>query len=563
MKILFSKYRQPPTEEEKKQRRKERYLLILTGLLMGCGFPPFPFPCSLLLFIGLIPYLYVLEKRSTLAGINKATYLAFFVFNLITIYWVGSWQKATDPFLMIAGGVLLFFNPILFFIPSTLYYIFKKNLSSKYALFFFPLFWITYEYLYMLTDLSFPWLTLGNGLATFIPFIQIADIIGSVGLSLVILYINLLLYRGIINFKFSRIRSAVYFGSALLIFIPVLSYGIYRMNAFRLTDKTIRVGLIQPNLDPWKKWENRDLNGLTDEYLNLSAEAVSKGAKLIIWPETALGDFFWDGSRNQTVDKIYSFLKSNNVYLLTGLPDVRFYFKGQKIPPDAVKAKWGDYYYTMYNGIILLSPDSYRVQRYDKMKLVPFGEKVPFANEIPFLGKLLSWGVGISGWNVGRDTVNFKLPVAVTSTSEQESTKRDSIKINALVCYESVFPYFVVDFVQRGARMITIVTNDSWYGRSSGPYQHKEIAVLRAVENRRSVIRAANGGISCIIDPLGRTKVQSELFTRTYIVGNVELETGETFFTRHPLIIPVAASLFSFWVFAFFILKRLKARLKA
>ena len=530
---------------------------------MGCGFPPFPFPFSLFLFIGLIPYLYVLEKRDTLADINKATYLAFFVFNVITIYWVGSWQKATDPFLMIAGGVLLFFNPILFLIPSTLYYIFKKNFSSKYALFFFPLFWITYEYLYMLTDLSFPWLTLGNGLATFIPFIQIADIIGSVGLSLVLLYINLLLYRAVINYKLSRVRSAIFFSSALLIFILVLSYGIYRINTFRLTDKTLRVGLIQPNLDPWAKWENRDLNGLTNEYLNLSAEAVSKGAKLIIWPETALGDFFWDGSHNQTIDNIYSFLKSNNVYLLTGLPDVRYYFRGQKIPPYAIKAQGGEYYYTMYNGIILFSPDSYHVQRYDKMKLVPFGEKVPFANEIPILGKLLSWGVGISGWNVGRDTVNFKLPVTVTSMTEQKSAKHDSVKINAIVCYESVFPYFVVDFVQRGAKMITIVTNDSWYGKSSGPYQHKEIAVLRAVENRRSVVRAANGGISCIIDPLGRTKVQSKLFTRTYIVGNVELETGETFFTRHPLIIPVAASLFSFWVFAFFLLKRLKTRLKA
>ena len=529
---------------------------------MGCGFPPFPFPFSIMILIGLVPYFYVIERRNTLAGINKATYMAFFVFNVITLYWVGSWQKAADPFLMIAGGVLLFFNPILFLIPSTLYYIFKKNFSSKYALFFFPLFWITYEYLYMLTDLSFPWLTLGNGMAAFIDFIQIADIIGAVGLSLIVVYINVFLYRAFVYYKLPGKQFAYNLSAALLIFLTVLFYGIYRVNTFHPTNKTLRVGLIQPNLDPWAKWQGGDLSGLTQEYLNLSQEAVNKGAKLILWPETALPVFLMDGSYSETVDDIYSFLRKNNVYLLTGMPDLKFYFKGEKIPSVSREAQGGNYYYTMYNGILLLSPDSRHVQRYGKMKLVPFGEKVPFANDFPFLGKLLKWGVGISGWNVGKDTTDFTLPVKVSSSAEQKSVKRDSIKINALVCYESVFPYFVTDFVQRGARMITIVTNDSWYGRSSGPYQHKEISVLRAVENRRSVIRAANGGISCIIDPLGRTKIESNLFTRTYIVGNVELETGETFFTKHPLIVPVAGSLFSFWVFTLFLLKRLKSRLK-
>lgn len=526
---------------------------------MGCAFPPFPFPFSLLLFVGLIPYFYVIERRNTLAGINKATYLAFFVFDLITLYWVGSWQKATDPFLMIAGSVLMFFNPILFLIPSTLYYIFKKYFSSKYALLLFPLFWITYEYLYMLTDLSFPWLTLGNGMATFLTFIQIADIIGAVGISLVIVYINVFLYRAVSGGRLKRRYSIVNASVGLAIFITVFVYGIYRINTFRPTKKTIKVGLIQPNLDPWAKWQ-ASLPSLTGEYLQLSQEAVNKGAKLIVWPETALNVYLMDGSHIRTVDEIYSFLRKNNVYLLTGMPVVKFYYSGQKIPDVAARTNSG-VYLTIYNGILLLSPDSRNVQQYEKMKLVPFGEKVPFAEDFPFLGKMLKWGVGISGWNIGRDTVNFKLPKRVASIEEQKSVKRDSIKINALVCYESIFPYFVDDFVQRGARMITIVTNDSWYGRSSGPYQHKEIAVLRAIENRRSVIRAANGGISCIINPLGITKVESKLFTKTFIVGNVELETGETFFTKHPLIVPVAGSLISFWVFALFLLKRLKRKL--
>ncbi len=563
MKFLFTKYREPLTDEEKKQRKKERYLLVLSGILMGCGFPPFPFPFSLLLFFGLVPYFYVLERRKSLAEINKATYLTFLVFNVITLYWVGSWQKAADPFLMIAGGVLVFFNPILFLIPSTLYYIFKKNFSSRGALLLFPVFWITYEYLYMLTDLSFPWLTLGNGLAAFIPFIQIADTIGSVGLSLIVLYINVFLYRSFVNYKLSQKDFVYNLTAAIMIFLFTLLYGFYRLNTFQPTNKTVRVGLIQPDLDPWAKWEGSNLNQLTGEYLQLSKEAADKGAKLIVWPETALGSvFLLDGRFTRTVDEIRSFLRSENVYLLTGMADLNLYFKGEKIPEDAIKSQNGSYYYTMYNGILLFSPNSWEVQRYHKMKLVPFGEKVPFAEDFPFLGKMLQWGVGISGWNIGKDTVNFRLPENIENGFKPYQGKNDSVKINALVCYESVFPYFVADFVQRGAKMITIVTNDSWYGRSSGPYQHKEIAVLRAVENRRSVIRAANGGISCIIDPLGRTKVESKLFTKTFLTGDVELENTETFFTKHPLIIPTAASLISFWVFAFFILKKLKHRLK-
>ena len=122
MKIFFWKDRFPLLREEKIRLRNERLLLILSGALMGIGFPPFPFPLTLLLFIGLVPYFYVIEKRKTLGEINRATYLTFFVFSIITLYWVGSWQKQADTFLMIAGGTLLFVNPLFFLIPSTLLY---------------------------------------------------------------------------------------------------------------------------------------------------------------------------------------------------------------------------------------------------------------------------------------------------------------------------------------------------------------------------------------------------------------------------------------------------------
>jgi apolipoprotein N-acyltransferase len=110
--------------------------------------------------------------------------------------------------------------------------------------------------------------------------------------------------------------------------------------------------------------------------------------------------------------------------------------------------------------------------------------------------------------------------------------------------------------------LIAVVTNDSWYGKLSGPYQHKEYAVLRAIENRRSVIRAANGGISCIINPVGITETQSEMFVKTFITGDVVLQREKTIFTRYPLIIPVISSAASLWIIGIFILKKLKSKLK-
>jgi apolipoprotein N-acyltransferase len=242
------------------------------------------------------------------------------------------------------------------------------------------------------------------------------------------------------------------------------------------------------------------------------------------------------------------------------MPDIRYY--QQDIPEDAKYSENGDFYYSTYNAVLLLSPDLIEIQHYGKMKLVPFGEKVPYADKLKFLGDLIKWGVGLSGWNVGRDTTVFSMPFPERKNNKINYLRNDSLYINGLVCYESIFPDLVAQFVDKGATMIAVVTNDSWYGKLSGPYQHKEYAALRAVENRRSVVRAANGGISCIINPLGITETESEMFVKTFTVGDVAIEDEKTFFTNNPLIVPVLSSVFSIWIFGLFILKKIKDKFK-
>lgn len=551
MKFL-SKYRTLVTPEEKKQRKQDRLLLILSGIVLGISFPPFPFPITLLIFIGLIPYFIVLQKRTTLASISKATFLFSFFFSVTTIYWVGSWSSETDPYLMLAGAALLFAYPSVMLIPSTLYYLVKKVFSKFDTLWLFPIFWVTLEYLLTLTDLRFPWVLLGHGLAKFNWFIQGADVIGTNGLSLAAAYINVLLYK---SFFEKRSKEKINWKPTLVaiaIFLCLLIYGIFKVSSFEISKRTSKVGIVQPDLNPWDKWSTGNLGQLTNQYLALSQQCVNEGAEIILWPETALPVYAFGGTYATVENAIFNFLDTNKVSLLTGMPDIVYYFDQNKIPEDAKYSKQGNYYYTTYNAVLGLNSGSRQIQRYGKMKLVPLGEKVPFADQLTFLGDIFKWGVGITGWNIGKDTTVFKI----------YNNDLDTVKVGGLVCYESVDPVFVTAFVQKGAELITVVTNDSWYGKSSGPYQHKDFAMLRAVENRRSVVRCANGGISCIINAKGEILSETELYTRTTLVGEVPLQNEKTFYSENPLIVPVLTSVFSFWIFGMNILIWLKKKFK-
>ena len=547
MKFFFK--RQKLSLEDKKERKKDSILLILSGILFGISFTPFPFPFTLLIFVAFVPYFFVVTKRQSLLKVNSASYLTFFVMSLTTVYWVGSWQSESDPFLMLSGTVLVFFLPCVMLINSTLYFLSRKVFKKDLSLYLFPFFWVTGEYLLTLTDLKFPWLTIGHGLAEFTSFIQIADIVGAFGLSFVVLWINIFIYKGIKTFKVNSLEGLIHLSTGALIFILIIIYGYVKISSGTNDTKKIKIGIVQPNIDPWNKWELGGLNKILDNYLDLSQKCADEGAKLILWPETALPVYLMSGEYQTEVDSIYSFIQKNKVSLLTGMPDFKIYNSN---PPRNAKFSNADkYYYTTYNSILLLQPNTFNVQRYGKMQLVPLGEHTPFVDQIPFLGDLLKWGVGISGWNVGQDTTVFKF-----------INNRDTIKVGGLVCYESVFPTFPNYFVARGAQFLIVLTNDSWYGKLSGPYQHKEFANLRAVENRRAVVRCANGGVSCLINKYGVTEVETEMFTRTHLVVDVPLSNEKTFYTKNPSIVPIISSAFSLWIFGISILLWMKKKFK-
>ncbi len=524
---------------------------ILAGALLGFSFPPIPFP--FFIFFAFIPFLLELEKRETLLSINKLTYMFGLITNIITLYWVGSWSKEADPFLMISGGVLIFFNPLLFFIPSTIYYYAKKVFNKNIALLLFPLFWVAYEYAYTITEFRFPWLTLGNSVAYFTSYIQIADIIGVHGLSLIILYTNIVLYLCYKSFNVNKkLNYKTLVAGSLLILIPV-GYGASKIITYKPCEKKVKVGLIQPNLNPWDKWKAGSVQTQLNMYFDLSKKATKEGAELLFYPETALPIYLLDGQHYKFVKQIMDFTDSNNVTIFTGMPHLIYFYGKDNFPKNSKPTLNKDVSYTSFNSVLKFSPHYNKIDYYGKIMLVPFGEKVPYAEDIPFIGDLIKWEVGISSWNVGKDTVVFKTPLA---------NKNDSVSVGTVVCIESIYSQFVSSFVKKGAEFIAVVTNDSWYGNSSGPYQHKSISLIRAVENRRYVVRAANGGISCIINSLGETLKKSSMYTQDVIVGEIGLSKELTFYTKYPNII-IAISIFvSLMVIVMFISLKLKKLLK-
>jgi apolipoprotein N-acyltransferase len=331
----------------------------------------------------------------------------------------------------------------------------------------------------------------------------------------------------------------------VLVIAPLI-YGVVTLSTFREKAKSIKIGVVQPNLDPYDKWAGDSLNQIYQLYVDGTHNLYREKIDLLIWPETALPVYLLDPVYGEYYADIKRMVDSSGISLMTGMPDIRLFRPDDKKPHDVKRGRNGVYYAT-YNAIYMINPHTQQIQRYGKIKLVPFGERVPFVDQIPMLGDIMRWGVGISGWNVGEE---------LNVSSAQIPGWKDSVKIGGLVCYESIYPDQAAQLTAMGAQILVVVTNDSWYGNTSGPYQHRDYAKMRAIENRRYVIRAANGGISCIIDPCGRIISQTKMYERTTYTEKVFARSASTFYTRHPHMITTICTIIGLIVLAWGLYKK-------
>lgn len=501
---------------------KSLILPIFSGLLLGFSFPPFHF--GWLAFVGFIPMIFAVEKAKNYGGVLKLSYFGFLIFNIAAIYWIGGWTRESDPFLMIGGAALVFCHPFFFTVPMLVYH-FVHRRFGKNSVFFFPFLYLSFEHLHSITEIAFPWLTIGYSQSYNLAMIQFTSFTGLFGLSLQILLVNVLIYYALVlwleDHQAMRSKIISLMLTALSIIILPEVYGDFVLRSANKADypDKLKVTIIQPNIDPNKKW-NGDFIQIMKTYEQDTYKSKGEGSNLVVWPETAIPFYILLPQLSYSRNSLQAVLDSTSTTLLSGLPLAYYYSDSDSAKPSSHYDDFLHKYYDAYNGAALFEPHSDVYQTYGKIVLVPFGERIPYADAVPFLIKPLNWGVGISNWARGKDTTVFKLQNGTT--------------FSTVICYESIFPDYVRQFVKKGADFLVIITNDGWYGKSSGPYQHAAYALLRAVENRRAIVRAANTGISEFIDPYGRlVGTPTKLDERTTLTTSIPISRQTTFYSEH------------------------------
>ncbi len=472
------------------------FFALLCGVLMFLSFPKFGL--GFIAWIAFVPLFIALRdvasfRRALLLGL-----IAGLTAHIGMIYWI-SYVVVNYGHLPVYLGVILMLLLaaylslyVALFAAGTVYLRGKKLPIYLVA----PVLWICLEYLKSYLFTGFPWENLGYSQHQNIFFIQIADITGIHGLSFLIILLNATIYEIIAE---RNRKSYAIAASVILLWAAVYAYGAIRIQQIIQIQKgapTMEVSLIQGNIDQSIKWNENFQKETINIYEELSLRRPPKNAGLIIWPETAVPFNYQD--ENDLQKQIRNLTVKTNSWLLFGSMS---YVPGRDNT---------DYYNTAY----LLSPQGNLHGKYDKVHLVPYGEYVPLRTFFPFVSALAA---GIGDFSEGRGFHPINM---------------GDRKIGVMICYEGILPEAGRMYKNEDAELLVNITNDAWFGKTSAPYQHLSMSVFRAVETRLYLVRAANTGISAIVDPTGRIISQTSLFQKAEISGNVRFVKVPTIYAR-------------------------------
>ena len=351
---------------------------------------------------------------------------------------------------------------------------------------------------------GFPWELLGYSQTAVLPIAQLASLFGVHGVTVLVVFVNGVLTLLAVG-QTGRRGMALTVGVAVL--VAVVLFGTWRLSDEQLlrAGTPLRVGLVQGNVPQEDKWDPAHRMSIVQRYLELSRRSAAAGAELVVWPESATPFSFEAHSDGGLVRGL---TRETGIHLLFG--STRF----ESYPTRR-----------MFNAAFVLNPDGETAAIYDKIHLVPFGEYVPFRSLLFFAAPLVDT---VADLTPGVDPVT--LPVGPHLVS-------------AAICYEIIYPSLVRESVREGSQLLTTITNDAWYGRSGAPQQHFQQARMRAIEQGRYLVRAANTGISGVVDPYGRVVARSALFETTTINQEVRLLADLTVYGKIGDILAYASAL--------------------
>jgi apolipoprotein N-acyltransferase len=353
--------------------------------------------------------------------------------------------------------------------------------------------WVAAEFFRGYLFGGFPWVPLGNSQVRVLPVAQIASVLGVYGVSALVAFVNSAIAYALLVEGRRRVTAL---GTAALVVFGIGAWGTWRLadNALTREGTPLRVGLVQGNIAQDDKWDRSQARRIFTTHLAMTREAVAKGAQYVLWPESSTPFMFEEDVAGG--DTLRALSRETNVPILFGSDQM------EREPSPR-----------LYNAAFLVTPKGDTAAVYRKIHLVPFGEYIPFKSWLFFVSPLVE---SLAEFAPGGSIVMLPVDGHMTSTA---------------ICYEVVYPSLIREAVEAGSELLTTITNDAWYGHSSAPYQHFELASMRAIEQGRYLARAANTGISGIVDPYGRVVAASAIFEQVTIVDEVRLLTSRTLYS--------------------------------
>jgi apolipoprotein N-acyltransferase len=471
-------------------------------VLLALSFPRYGHPA--VAFVALVPLLVALSgwngRSGMVPGVSTRRgcilgLIAGFIHYAGTVYWTGATVSTFGGLpvfvaTFVAGLLALYMAAYIAAFGAITAILVRRFHAA--GLWMAPCAWVTMEYLRGILIGGFPWIPLGNTMVTFLPIAQLASVFGVYGLSIFVALLNT-------GFAVTAIadgrRRVIAAGSTLALIAIVSVWGGLRLSSNALTSgPSITVGLIQGNIAQTDKWNPARAGMILDRYLQLTQQAVQKGAQFVIWPESSTPFYFDDDPAGNI---IRAMVRSTGKPLLLGSDETE--------PGETPHS---------YNSAFMLDTAGATAAVYRKIHLVPFGEYVPFQRLLFFVGPLVE---AVSAFSAG--TRVTMLPV-------------EGHMVSTAICYEVTYPSLAREAVREGSEMLTTITNDAWYGESSAAFQHFEMAMMRAIEQGRYLVRSANTGISGIVDPYGRVLIRTRLFETVAVVGEARFVQTRTVYAR-------------------------------
>ncbi len=501
----------------------------LSGILLWLAWPVRP--TAPLLFLAWVPLLWMESsgRDTPWGGYFIRVFWACLIWNVGTTWWIYH-STAVGSIVAMAA------NALLMTIPWMLLRATAKMAGSGWGYLGWIVYWCSFEYIHLTWEISWPWLTLGNGFAMFPKWIQWYEFTGVFGGTLWIMLINLALYISIWGTELWRRRSFYLIIAGVLLPI-VLSY--LRFFTYQEQGEQVEFVVVQPNIDPYTEKFIDSENFISFDqqvarFIQLSDQALTEQTAFLLWPESALDAVYQEqlllnprllevapvssSPELAALSNLVAFKGDHpEISLLTGLTSYRIYGPDEDKP---VTARYdGKNYYDVYNTAYFLGNQP-AYETYHKSKLVPGPETMPYPKVFGFLSEYLVDFGGTSG-QMGKQT---ERKVFFNSAG---------VGVAPAICYESIYGDFMARYVRNGANFIGIITNDGWWKNTPGHKQHLHYAVLRAIENRRGVARSANTGISAFIDQKGTILHSTEFWEQDVIREVLRANREKTFYSQH------------------------------